>query len=1193
MNLLISLLKPLVLVAGLSAVLWTQKDVEYDAPDTARLDPDFLIQGEYVATAAGMQVIAQGGGDFEIIIYAGGLPGAGWDRNEPQRVEGDSDTVESIVASRSFMRTERMSPTLNAPPPEGAVVLFDGSQQSLDQRWEEGARRNADGLLMQGATTKERFADYSLHIEFRTPFAPEREGQGRGNSGVYHQGRYETQVLDSFGMAGKNNETGGIYSVRDPDLNMCFPPLTWQTYDVEFDAARFDASGKKMSDAKMTVRLNGVVVQNAVAVPGITTAAPLQESSAPGPIHLQDHGNAIRYRNIWLVPRNAEQEARKPLLPGLERLYAHENLAGRLLVTQLACTACHLSEDKSLAAHRGPILDSVGSRIRFDHLLALTMDAHDTKPGTAMPNVFHALHEDEKKDRGMAIASFLASTGNLIDRPGDGAAAKKGEELYHSIGCVGCHAPRNSDIDLRSTSVPLGSIDKKYTLDSLAKFLANPHAIRPDGNMPKLVSSFTEARDIACYLLGDSITGAGASQFTAKVFHGSWKKLPDFKSLQPVKTGSTTGLDLSIAGRSDNFAIQFEAYLPIGVEGEYQFHLSSDDGSRLWIDDQMVVEVDGVHPVIEQSGSKRLSSGVHKIRIDYFEGGGGEDLFLDMEAPGEGRTPIAMLVTADPQGDMGKELIPSTYRPDPKLVSQGKRLFTQSGCANCHDLKVGGNLIASPLKAPKLTSSMNGAAGCLSEKVPPNAPQYDLSFQQKSAIRIALKSLDVSLDSAKQLHFTLASKNCYACHSRGTLGGPELLRDRFFTTRTPEMGNEGRLPPPLTGVGDKLQAKAIEEIISDGAKDRPYMVTRMPAFGKEFAKEIRNQLVELDQYHAEPKTQPHAWNADELKAMQNTGRKLVGSDGLSCVKCHIYGGKGAPGLQAIDLARMSERLSPDWFHRYLLAPTSYRPGTRMPVSFIDGKSTLTSIFDGDADKQIEAMWLYLAQGKDGRPPSGIDAEAIVLAPKDKPVIYRNFIEGLGPRGIAVGYPEKVNLAWDAGNMNLVLLWKDDFIDASKHWVGRGPGFQGPLGDDILKMDAGSLIAKIDSVQATWPKEQARELGFRFQGYQLDKQGQPTFRYRSSNIQVTDTLIPTTMNGVGNGFVRKLNLEIEPGADGFVCRIASGKLTKVSENEFRWEGTAQLKVEGLKFDIFQIGDRQELRGTLPVSGHVEIVETIQW
>ena len=120
---------------------------------------------------------------------------------------------------------------------------------------------------------------------------------------------------------------------------------------------------------------------------------------------------------------------------------------------------------------------------------------------------------------------------------------------------------------------------------------------------------------------------------------------------------------------------------------------------------------------------------------------------------------------------------------------------------------------------------------------------------------------------------------------------------------------------------------------------------------------------------------------------------------------------------------MTERLREDWFHRYMLAPTEYRPGTRMPLSFPDGKSALETVFDGDANRQIDALWLYLSQGKDAAKPTGLDAEAIVLTADTKPVIYRNFIEGLGPRGIAIGYPEHVNLAWDAGNMNLAILCK--------------------------------------------------------------------------------------------------------------------------------------------------------------------------
>jgi hypothetical protein len=131
---------------------------------------------------------------------------------------------------------------------------------------------------------------------------PAGKDQGRGNSGVYLQGRYEVQILDSFGLAGEHNECGGIYSVKAPDVNMCYPPLAWQTYDIDFTAAEF-ADGKKVKDARMTVKHNGVVIHENVAVPKATTAAILGEGPEPGPIYLQDHGNPVRFRNVWVVEK--------------------------------------------------------------------------------------------------------------------------------------------------------------------------------------------------------------------------------------------------------------------------------------------------------------------------------------------------------------------------------------------------------------------------------------------------------------------------------------------------------------------------------------------------------------------------------------------------------------------------------------------------------------------------------------------------------------------------------------------------------------------------------------------------------------------------------------------------------------------------------------------------------------------------
>ncbi len=206
----------------------------------------------------------------------------------------------------------RPSPDLGAAPPPGGVVLFDGStlagweRRDPKQREAPAGWAITDGMLQVvpgtgDIMTKRKFSDFQLHVEFRTPFMPEARGQGRGNSGVYLQGRYEVQVLDSYGLEGEDNECGGIYKVSAPRVNMCAPPGQWQTYDITFRAPRFDADGKKSRDAIVTVLHNGVVIHDRLAIPGVTGGALDEDVGNPGPLLLQDHGNLVQYRNIWLV----------------------------------------------------------------------------------------------------------------------------------------------------------------------------------------------------------------------------------------------------------------------------------------------------------------------------------------------------------------------------------------------------------------------------------------------------------------------------------------------------------------------------------------------------------------------------------------------------------------------------------------------------------------------------------------------------------------------------------------------------------------------------------------------------------------------------------------------------------------------------------------------------------------------------
>jgi 3-keto-disaccharide hydrolase len=199
----------------------------------------------------------------------------------------------------------------SAPPPKGALVLFDG--KNLDQ-WvtrndpkKPATWKLVDDSAMQvqggDIVTKEKFdGAFRLHVEFRVPYMPKATGQGRGNSGVYVQGRYEVQVLDSYGLDSKDNDCGGIYGVAKPLVNACKAPTVWQSYDIEFHSPVFK-DGKKTEPARISVLHNGIKIHDDVKITKDNTTAGLGgDPSTPGPILLQDHGNPVQFRNIWLQP---------------------------------------------------------------------------------------------------------------------------------------------------------------------------------------------------------------------------------------------------------------------------------------------------------------------------------------------------------------------------------------------------------------------------------------------------------------------------------------------------------------------------------------------------------------------------------------------------------------------------------------------------------------------------------------------------------------------------------------------------------------------------------------------------------------------------------------------------------------------------------------------------------------------------
>lgn len=340
------------LLLGIAASSCLSADLPaFTDPDKA--GADFQIQGEYVGMVGGklpigIQVIAMGNNQFEGVLYDGGLPGAGWDESAVFHLKGKASDERTsfhgvhgerlMFANANFQgsigdgvfrgkahmfrnrlddvriqlaKVHRESPTLNAKPPAGAIVLFQGSD--VDE-WRDG-RLAGKRFLDVGTTSKRDFGSILLHMEFRCPFMPTASGMQRGNSGIYVKQEWEVQIIDSFGWHHENRKferlskfgrCGGIHEMVGPRINMSFPPLSWQTYDIDFRMAEFDNSGEKTAPAIVTIRHNGVLIHDAYVLPPVPPGREASQSKEGqrGPIFLQDHGNPVRFRNIWVVQQD-------------------------------------------------------------------------------------------------------------------------------------------------------------------------------------------------------------------------------------------------------------------------------------------------------------------------------------------------------------------------------------------------------------------------------------------------------------------------------------------------------------------------------------------------------------------------------------------------------------------------------------------------------------------------------------------------------------------------------------------------------------------------------------------------------------------------------------------------------------------------------------------------------------------------
>ncbi|MFO1054468.1 MAG: c-type cytochrome [Planctomycetota bacterium] len=689
---------------------------------------------------------------------------------------------------------------------------------------------------------------------------------------------------------------------------------------------------------------------------------------------------------------------------------------------------------------------------------------------------FLAGHQRLTSEQADALALFLAAQG-AVPPPTEHLATGEvevGERLWRESGCVACHRPDGIDGLAQKTWLPM----VYSSLRSPPRAMAHSHAF---GFSPE------DAHALAAYLLRSQMRNPPAKAepglrvecFELPITNAG---IPELDGKQPSRVATARKIDVEPRSRDDDFALRFTGFLNVPAEGDWHFWTGSDDSSWLWIDDQLVVRNEGLAPHRRRDGRAHLTAGPHRIRVLYTEARGGQSLEVLWQGPGVEREelPARVLASAfvefegphDTGGAAGAD------------VSAGRALFAERRCNACHDPE------DRTVPRAKPWNALRTGADCALATIP------------ASLRPLVGRPLNATPDARTRLELALQRDGCASCHARD--GSPGLsAAARALLVEREDLGEEGKLPPDLSGAGRHLRSEWIRAVIDGSRRARPYLAVRMPAYDDATATRYTELFAAADEKAGD--VEPVVDDATVA-----AGRALAGNStgGYACIACHRVAGQRSLGPQGMDLAMQYQRLRPDWIREWIHAPIKHRPNTRMPTFFPDDSPQTL--------EKIEHLVAWLSLGDSLPLPDGIvpTAGQWRLAVGDRPRLHGAFLTGLSARCIAVATPERVNWAYDMAHARLAWIWRGEFLDTSGTWDGRAGQLLKPLGSDWIDLPAEEdRFELLDGTAAT-----PRMLGWRLQA-----DGHPVMRIGLGNAVIEDAPHPRYAPG-GSILVRRIHVE---------------------------------------------------------------------